>query len=266
LILGDPVGGPSDVELAERFAALGGAVFPWKLIDGDKVPLVRWKDEAASHPVDIAMLAASYPERSGWGYVPPPGQVIVDLDIKRGHDGPAAWARENANRQEDPKPTIQWTTRSGGKAQLYRCDGHLPNTAGKLAPGLDTRGPDGWQSIPGSKDYHLDFWHEGELAPVPSWVPETIRASASPSLESGTDVELDRPHNVSRARDWLSRAEPAVSGEGGNDTTYRTAAVVRDMAVSAETCLQLMQETDGWNDRNDPPWDEIGRASCRERV
>ena len=245
----------SDVQWAERFAALGGSVFPFKMIDGDKVPLVRWKDEAASHPVDIAMLAASYPERSGWGYVPPPGQVVVDLDIKRGHDGPAAWERENADRLECPEPTISWSTRSGGRAQLYRCEGHLPNTAGKLAPGVDTRGPDGWQAIPGSEGYAIERWAEGTLAPAPAWVPQAIRERASAFLEGGTDVEIDRPPNIRRAWDWLKRAEPAVSGEGGNDHTFKTAAVVRDMGVSAELCWELMQKEGGWNDRNDPPWD-----------
>lgn len=198
-----------DVGWAEKFASLGGKVFPWKLSNGAKVPCTpRGHLDAVSDPFEIELLAAEHPDRSGWGYVPAEGQIVVDLDVKGPHDGTEAWDLLN---MEAPEPSVEWRTRSGGRAILFACDGMLKTGAGDLAPGIDTRGPRGWQAIPGSDGYRIERWNGGRLGRVPSWVPETLgRTKSAPAAPAGTEVEWDLPHNIRRARDFLARTEPAI--------------------------------------------------------
>lgn len=57
-----------------------------------------------------------------------------------------------------------------------------------------------------------------------------------------------------RARRYLSRIDPAISGSNGHDATYRAACVVRiGFDLDEETCLRLLGE---WNMRCQPPWSE----------
>ncbi|NBD95617.1 MAG: AAA family ATPase [Gammaproteobacteria bacterium] len=249
----------SDVEWAEAFAALGGKVFPWRLIDGQKVPCTEHGHlDAVSDPFDIELLAHEHPERSGWGYVPAEGQIVIDLDVKGEHDGVEAWELLNL---EEPEASVEWRTRSGGRAILYACDGELKTSVGGLGKGIDTRGPRGWQAIPGSKGYSIERWNGGRLGRVPSWVPETLgKAKPTPAATAGTDVEWDLPPNVARARSFLASTEPAIEGQGGNAWTFKTAGVVKDFGISPEMCHEIMMEPGGWNDRCEPPWDDVELA------
>lgn len=57
---------------------------------------------------------------------------------------------------------------------------------------------------------------------------------------------------VSRARAYLDRCEPAVSGQGGHTHTFRvTQKLVRGFALERDVALSLLLE---WNERCQPPW------------
>lgn len=62
------------------------------------------------------------------------------------------------------------------------------------------------------------------------------------------------PSAVSRARAWLQRAEPAVSGSGGHDIAFRTIErLVRGFRLSDADALSALAE---WNASCSPPWSE----------
>lgn len=63
---------------------------------------------------------------------------------------------------------------------------------------------------------------------------------------------LDSEPNVKRAIAYLESAEPAVEGAGGDHWTFKTACRVRDLGISQDKCLELME--DHWNDKCQPPW------------
>lgn len=61
---------------------------------------------------------------------------------------------------------------------------------------------------------------------------------------------------IDRARQYLSTIEPAVSGQHGQDATYRAACIlVIDFDLSVDDAMPLMQE---FNQRCQPPWDDDG--------
>ncbi len=63
------------------------------------------------------------------------------------------------------------------------------------------------------------------------------------------------PDALTRARAYLSRCEPAVSGSGGHSQTFNVALrLVRGFALSTVDAFDLMAS--GWNDRCSPPWSE----------
>ncbi|MFM7151950.1 MAG: phage/plasmid primase, P4 family, partial [Gemmataceae bacterium] len=67
--------------------------------------------------------------------------------------------------------------------------------------------------------------------------------------------EADLPpmaERVERAQAYLAQMDPAISGQGGHNTTYRAARVVCwDFAVSPEEAWPLLQ---AYNSRCEPPW------------
>jgi RecA-family ATPase len=94
------------------------------------------------------------------------------------------------------------------------------------------------------------------MADAPEWIVRACAASDRPEREATTvdGLELDAPEAIDRAIAWLEKDAPeAVENNGGNTTTFRVAATVKDMGISEETCFDLLVEH--WNDEKAlPPW------------
>lgn len=83
------------------------------------------------------------------------------------------------------------------------------------------------------------------LAPKPK--PRPTRSAPKRS-------DLTTATALSRARQYLEKIDPAVSGQAGHDATYRAASkLVVGFDLSPEEAYPLLAE---WNERCDPPWDE----------
>lgn len=111
-------------------------------------------------------------------------------------------------------------------------------------------------------------WAElGEPATVePSFLRQCVRSiydevlvrleippSSARSLQSD-DVLLAPQSVITRARKYLAKLPPAVSGQGGHDATFHAACVlVIGFGLGRSQALQLFQE---WNECCDPPWSE----------
>lgn len=92
----------------------------------------------------------------------------------------------------------------------------------------------------------LDRLIAREFPPVAPPVPRS-----SPSCVGWDSQSKDV---VDRARAYLTRIPPAISGQGGHDQTFKAAlSLVKGFALSVETALDLMQE---WNIACEPPWSE----------
>ncbi|MGW3358750.1 bifunctional DNA primase/polymerase [Streptomyces bungoensis] len=115
--------------------------------------------DASTDPVRIRELFAAAPWATGYGIacgLPPHHLVGVDLDTKSGTDSSAA-LRELALRHLFTIPeTVVVLTPSGGR-HLWLTgppDVVVPNSAGRLAPGIDIRGAGGYLVGPGSRTDH----------------------------------------------------------------------------------------------------------------
>ncbi|HLL33780.1 MAG TPA: bifunctional DNA primase/polymerase, partial [Streptomyces sp.] len=115
--------------------------------------------DASTDPERIRALFAAAPWATGYGIacgLPPHHLIGIDLDTKSGTDASAA-LRELALRHLFTIPaTVVVTTPSGGR-HLWLTgppDVVVPNSAGRLAPGIDVRGAGGYLVGPGSRTEH----------------------------------------------------------------------------------------------------------------
>lgn len=88
------------------------------------------------------------------------------------------------------------------------------------------------------------------------WVLAKFFPQAAPSRPStiAPSFSPGRPELTERARAYMLTVDPAVSGAGGHNTTFRAAcALVLGFGLDPETAFPLLAE---WNERCDPPWTE----------
>jgi len=115
--------------------------------------------DASTDPSRIRELFAAAPWATGYGIacgLPPHHLIGIDLDTKSGTDSSAA-LRELALRHLFTIPeTVVVLTPSGGR-HLWLTgppDAVVPNSASRLAPGIDIRGAGGYLVGPGSQTGH----------------------------------------------------------------------------------------------------------------
>ncbi|WP_394432531.1 bifunctional DNA primase/polymerase [Streptomyces sp. SGAir0957] len=115
--------------------------------------------DATTDPRRIRALFAAAPRATGYGIacgLPPHHLIGVDLDTKNGANSSAS-LRELALRHLFTIPdTVVVATPSGGRHVWLSGPPHVvvPNSAGRLAPGIDIRGAGGYLVGPGSRTEH----------------------------------------------------------------------------------------------------------------
>ncbi|MEU6577731.1 bifunctional DNA primase/polymerase [Streptomyces sp. NPDC046805] len=161
--------------------------------------------DASTDPARIRALFAAAPWATGYGIacgLPPHHLIGIDLDTKPGTDSPAA-LRELALRHLFTIPeTVVVLTPSGGR-HLWLSgppDVAVPNSAGRLAPGIDVRGAGGYLVGPGSRTDHGVYGTApgtAHLAPAPCPAallrlllppPRTFHAAPPPAGDRGNGL------------------------------------------------------------------------------
>ncbi|MFJ4687571.1 bifunctional DNA primase/polymerase [Streptomyces sp. NPDC088789] len=128
--------------------------------------------DASTDPVRIRAMFAAAPWSTGYGIacgLPPHHLVGIDLDTKSGGDSTAALRELALRHLFTIPPTVVVLTPSGGR-HLWLCgppDVVVPNSASRLAPGIDIRGAGGYLVGPGSRT------DQGVYATTPgtAWLP-----------------------------------------------------------------------------------------------
>ncbi|OSZ61946.1 DNA primase [Streptomyces pharetrae CZA14] len=163
--------------------------------------------DASTDPERIRALFAAAPWATGYGIacgLPPHHLIGIDLDTKSGTDASAA-LRELARRHLFTIPaTVVVTTPSGGR-HLWLTgppDVAVPNSAGRLAPGIDVRGAGGYLVGPGSRTEHGVYGTARGTAHLPP-------APCPPAL-----LRLLLPPPRTPARSSTSPGEHQGQGEG----------------------------------------------------
>lgn len=183
------------------------------------------------------------------------GLMVLDVDVKH-HNGLESLDLMDAMGL--PK-SYRVETPSGGCHVYLEVEEPIGNSVNRLEgfPGIDVRGENGYVVAPGSAyngGVYQPLADNQPLERAPEWIVELCRKKRHEKTNTGQPAaELDTPHNLQRAEDYLFKhAGPAISGEGGNDHTFKVAARVRDFGVSEGHAFELLSL---WNVHNEPPWD-----------
>jgi hypothetical protein len=250
----------STINLALSLAGQGWAVFP---IGKNKRPIVNaWDAVASNEPEKVRALFSPYPACAvGIACGRSSGLFVIDVDSP----DPAHPIHERM----DPTLTVQ--TPRGGFHYYYAMpdgaddDDVLRNTQkAKECLGfadVDTRGIGGYVVGPGSTTSagSYDVICDVEPAPIPSWVLEAMRAykrpkAVAPSRQIMLSSVMDPTRRVDRARAYVQRMPPAVSGSGGHTAAMKVArACTTGFGLSESETVDVMRE---WSSRCSPPWSE----------
>lgn len=180
-------------------AAQYGPIIPCK---ADKTPACRHGvKDATDDSIAVRRLFELAPSASLIGVATGEASGITVLDIDLKHDG-HAWLEENFDRLPC---TCVHSTPSSGFHLFFRHRPGIRNSAGRIAPGVDVRGEDGYVIVPSSPGYAVLC--DAPCAPFPEWLVELIekktsypRASTSRPTRILGDTELaDILRHVSRA-------------------------------------------------------------------
>jgi len=252
------------VDFALMYAARGWHVFPCK---PDKRPYTP--NGFHNAVTDDAAIRTWW---SGWPDAIPgirtgaeSGVFVLDIDrpkVAGGPDGEDSLAELESQHSPLPR-TLTAKTPRGGRHLLFRMpqDGFpIPCSASKLAPALDVRGDGGYvTAAPGQTADGQYAWvdYEAEVAEAPAWLVESARRAGTTSTtpqDATPAIELDLPEVVAAETAWLlSTAPPAIEGQGGDATTYSTAARLRARGLSEDVVFDLLWRF--WNDRCAPAWE-----------
>lgn len=201
---------------------LGFAVFP--LEPRGKRPVTRngFKDATQDHDT-ITHWWADWPNANiGVATGPTSGILVVDID------GPAAetaW-RNLANPEDDD--TLEVRT-GRGRHLYYQCTDPLPNTASRIAPGIDTRGHGGYVVAPPSihPDGATYEWTAARRPrPLPDWIRQAVTPPAATNGAGDPAQVLNHPATHAYAAATLHNLFGAVASapEGQRNDALNKAA------------------------------------------
>lgn len=244
---------------AKQFASMGWYIFP--LARGSKVPN---KD---THPFEMSTIDQTQIEH--WHGVEFPGCnfgldtgksniYVLDVDDKvvtnpdgttKIKNGSATLANLITQFGDLSKDTLVTGTPTGGTHIYYKGKTRSPVGTDKsgLGPDLDVRSDGAYVAIPGSVVpkgmYHI-LHNQIGLATLPKWLRDkTGEVIVRDRKVRESLVELDKEHHITSAINYLVNvAEPPIRGGGANSVTYKAAAMVKDLGISRDKCLELMLE------------------------
>lgn len=186
---------PDFLKFARYYSQQSWPIFPCRV--KDKVPAVRWADEATTDYAKIERWWTNTPE-ANIGMVTGAKSGLVVLDVDKGHGGMESLMALQVEHGRLPD-TWETITGGGGRHILFKHPGvPIHNSAGKLGPGLDIRGDGGYIVVPpsihpsGNVYTFDDTCKPGkcELAAMPNWLVNLLKETAAPAAsQNGAKVE-----------------------------------------------------------------------------
>jgi hypothetical protein len=173
-----------------RYAEAGFRVF--RIKPHLKKPLDRWVNgpEVATSDIDEVKRRSRRNATYNIGIAIGNGLVVVDQDVRHGGQRPE-WAI----------PTCEART-PGGLHLYYRTDGHVPNSVGAIAPGVDVRGDGGMVVAPPSRTaagvYEWITPEHTRMAFLPADRFRAVNTAAGRPVRAGARKRPEEIHNGER--------------------------------------------------------------------
>ena len=248
---------------AREYLERGWSAIP--LCPRGKAPLPPWwrqYQERLATPDEMKARFQQSPD-ANVGIVLGPVSGLLGIDV----DGPEGvqLLHQLAGGPENIPNTPAFTTPGGGLRLLFTwpeegiANRSFRDALGKellriLGKGCQTVMP---PSIhPNGQQYAwLTDSRPGEIdaAPCPAWLRSDAPLSAMPPFPDGLLPPPSPSEAVRRAKAYLAKCEPAISGQGGHNQTFKVAcALVHGFHLDDDTALSLL-----WNEYNPrcvPPW------------
>lgn len=256
------------LEAAISLARQGFYIFP--LVPGGKIPLIKDFTEFATRNEEIikawwydSVLEIEQPYNIGIAttkFGDNEALLVIDVDNKEGKNGNAEIEKLKSEGKDFPETYTQRTP-TGGFHFVYKVDRPRRQGVENLGHGLDTRSYGGFVVGAGSRTHSGDYVVSGDHIDVeraPEWLEESFPVREEKIHEEKPDLletEIDANRANARALDYLTfEAPPALEGHGGDQTTFKVAAKLKDFGVTELQCYLLLSRY--WNPANEPPWTE----------
>jgi Bifunctional DNA primase/polymerase, N-terminal len=221
------------LQAAIELAAVGLPTFP--CLENKHPATPHGFKDAAADPDKLRALWAQYP---GELIAVPTGTVsgldALDLDTK--HEEARTWWRVNCRRFPS---TRMHHTRAGGMHLIFRHDGGMRCSAGKIVLGVDTRASGGyiiWWPAAG-----LPVLSDAPPAPWPAWFLAEFRPKPPPSA-SPTGGRIPDHRFIAKL---VTMVASATEGERNSLTFWcacRAGEMVAEGLLSAETAIAVITE------------------------
>lgn len=180
--------------------------------------------------------------------------VVIDVDNKSKKPGLATLAQLRSEGKDLPE-TFEQVTPTKGHHLFYSTLEPIRQGVNVLGAGLDIRADGGYVVGAGSRLPNGVYQAiPRAIRPAPDWLLAACKRAKARDPEANSMLEgIDRKRAIDRATRYLLNEAPlAIKGQGGDLTTYRVAASLKDLGVDRDTALILM--LDFWNDRTRPGW------------
>lgn len=240
---------------ALAWAARGFRIFP--LEENSKLPRegdIGWTTWATTDPEIIEAWwtdPVTGAERNWNIGFQTDGWIVSDVDVKEGKRGLQTFSELGMEWD-----TLTIATPSGGYHLVYENEGKSVGQ-NPLGRDVDIRSFHGYVVAPGSIIEGREYRVVIDLPPArfPDHLRDRLQRPRERPQNVCPSVDLDRPEFVETARQWLECHAPiAIEGAGGDDTTFRVAARLRDFGLSSVFAFDLLSSS--WNERCAPPWEE----------
>jgi putative DNA primase/helicase len=219
------------------------------------------------------------------------GIFVLDIDINSAKHGDVSLSQLEAQHSPLP-PTVEAITGSGGRHLIFKHPGFTvanKQNSGSLGHGIDVRGDGGYIVAPGSrhKSGGVYQWKAGhspdDLSPAeaPAWLIGLLQSGGQREVADPADASVADPNPKTAASDnsadtralleaaraYLSKCEPAITGDGGDGHTFSVAGHLDAFQLPDGTKLSIDQITavmmEEWNGTCSPPWT---RSELRKKV
>lgn len=241
----------------------------WRIIDRDggptKVPVMpsgayaKSSDPATWSTFDAARAALTS-DHAGLGFVFRAGGGLVGIDLDGCRDPQSGAVADWARQAIAALDTYAEVSPSGTGVKLW-VRAKSPLDRGRKVQ-IDA-------TATGGKQAAVEVYDGGRFFAVTGWkltgpAEPQERQAALDALCSGwfpketafkaPAVAPDESEVIRRARSYLARLEPAISGQGGHNATFHAACVcVLGFGLSEGDAFRVLSE---WNESCQPPWSE----------